>query len=85
MEKMYWKAVIRYGHVGRKNEVSVARHLVFPKGTQIYEVIKEVNSMPGTKNNCIQSVYEVTEEEYLFGIEREKDDFFLQNLFDASA
>lgn len=33
MEMMYWKAVIRYGHVGRRNEVSVARHLVYSKGT----------------------------------------------------
>lgn len=50
---MYWKAVIRYGHVGKKNEISVARYLEFPKGTQIYEVIKVIHSMPGTKNNCI--------------------------------
>lgn len=72
MEMMYWKAVIRYGHVGRINEVSVARHLMFQKGTLIYEVIKEINSMPGTKNNCIQSVYEITEEEFLRELKRRK-------------
>lgn len=85
MVMMYWKAVIRYGHVGRRNEVSVARHLMFKKGTLIYEVVKEIHSMPGTKNNCIQSVYEITEEEYLCGIEREKDDFYLRNLFSLGA
>jgi len=85
MEMMYWKAVIRYGHVGRRNEVSVARHLKFPEGTLIYEVIKEIYSMPGTKNNCIQSVYEVTEEEFLRGVESEKDNFYLQNLFQSGA
>lgn len=85
MEMMYWKAVIRYGHVGRRNEISVARHLVFPKGTLIYEVIQEVNSMPGTKNNCIQSVYEITKDDYFQGIEREKDNFYLKSLFRISA
>lgn len=65
---MYWKAVVSYGHVGRKNEVSVARHLEFPKGTQIYEVIKVVNSMPVTKNNSIWSIYEITVEQYRSGL-----------------
>lgn len=85
MEMMYWKAVIRYGHVGHRNEVSIARHLMFQKGTLIYEVIKEINSMPGTKNNCIQSVYEITEEEFLKGIKEEKNNFYLQNLFQLGA
>lgn len=85
MGQMYWKAVIRYGHVGKKNEVSVARHLEFPKGTQIYEVIKVIYSMPGTKNKCIQSVCEITENEFLQGIELEKNNFYLQNLFQKGA
>ena len=77
--------MIRYGHVGRRNDVSVARHLIFPKGTLIYDVIKEIYSIPGAKSNCIQSVYEVTEEEFLWGIEEEKDNFYLQNLFQLGA
>lgn len=67
MKQDYWKTVIRYGHVGYRNEVSVARFLAFESGTMIYDVIKGINQMPGTKNNCIQSVYQVTEAEYIVG------------------
>jgi len=82
---MYWKAVIRYGHVGKRNEISVARYLEFPKGTQIYEVIQVINSMPGTKNNCIQSICEITKSDFLHGLEQEKNNFYLQSLFQVVA
>lgn len=85
MEVMYWKAIIKYGHVGHRNEVCVARHLVFPSDTRIEEVIAEVNQMPGTKNNCIQSLYQIRKEDYERGKELEKDNFYLQNLFGESA
>jgi len=85
MKKDYWKAVIRYGHVGYRNEVSVARFLAFEASTRIYDVIKEVNQMPGTKNNCIQSIYQITESEYEVGKEAEKENFYLQKLFDIGA
>lgn len=41
--------------------------------------------MPGTKNNCIQSVCEITESEFLQGIELEKNNFYLKNLFQEGA
>lgn len=77
----YWKAIIRYGHVGYGNEVSVARYLKFDIDTTVYDVIKEINQMPGTKNNCIQSVYKITPQEYQVGKQTEKDNFYLQDLF----
>lgn len=85
MEKEYWKVVVRYGHVGYRNEVSVARHLAFEKGTTIVDVIQEVHQMPGTKNNCIQSAYLITKEAYDTGKSEEEDNYYLQNLFSNGA
>lgn len=81
----YWKAVIRYGHVGRRNEISVARHMEFPKDTMVYDVIREIHSMPGTKNNCIASVHTITRQEYETGKKEEQHNFYLQNLFPEGA
>lgn len=81
----YWKAVIRYGHLGRNKEVSVARHLEFPKETKVCEVMDVVSTMPGTKGNCIVSIREITEIEFLSGKDLEQENFYLKNLFAAVA
>ena len=84
MEFKFWKAVIRYGHVGYRNEVSVARYLVFDSESNITDVMTEVNNMPGTKNKCIVSLNQITKEEYLNGKKMELEDFYLQNMFEKS-
>lgn len=65
MEWKYWKVVIKYGHVGRRNEVSVARYMVFPSSATIIDVMEELKQMPGTKNNCVCSIEPISLEEYL--------------------
>ena len=81
MQYKYWKAVIRYGHVGYQNEVSVARYLVFDSNSHSTDVMTEVQTMPGTKNKCIVLLNQIAEEEYLNGKKLEQKDFYLQNLF----
>lgn len=41
--------------------------------------------MPGTKNNCIQSICEITKSDFLHGLEQEKNNFYLQSLFQVVA
>lgn len=85
MQFKYWKAVIQYGHVGRRNEVSVARYMVFPANTTIQDVVEEVNHMPGTKCNCLVSVQSVSRKAYIDGKKQENENFYLKNLFQFGA
>lgn len=85
MSVRYWKVVLRYGHVGHRNEVSIARYLVFPLGATIQNVIAAVKKMPGTKNNGIDSIQEISYEEYVIGKRNEQENFYLQNLFNQSS
>lgn len=84
MKLEFWKAVIRYGHVGQGNEVSVARYLAFEQGTNIYTVMEEIKTMPGTKNKSIQTIVKITEDDYLDGKLAERDNFYLQDLFNEN-
>jgi len=61
--------------------VSVARHLFFPVGTKIEDIIADINQMPSTKNNYIQSLYQIRKEDYERGKELENDNFYLKNLY----
>lgn len=81
MEMKYWKVIVRYGHVGKGNEISIARHLVVPREVSLVEVMDLVSQMPGTKVNPVVSAREISLEEYLEGHRREKEDFYLKNLF----
>jgi hypothetical protein len=46
----YWKVVLRYGHVRKKNEVSVARFLVTEASYNPIIVMDLASTMPGVKN-----------------------------------
>lgn len=81
MEFTYWKVVIRYGHVGKRNEISVARHLVTAINTTTIDVMNLVETMPGTKNRALVSIKEIALYEYLQGVREEKENFYLQRLF----
>lgn len=82
MEWTYWKAVMRYGHVGKRKEVSVARYLVTTSHATTIDVMDLIEEMPGTKNRAMLSIVRVEMEEYLEGIRLEKENFFLQRLFE---
>ena len=49
MEWSYWKVVCKYGHVGCRKEVSVARHLRLPLEATLLEAIEVAKNMPGVK------------------------------------
>lgn len=83
LEWTYWKAVVRYGHVGKRNEVSVARYLVMPGDATTIDVMSLIEKMPGTKNRAMASIQKIDHMEYLEGVRAEKEDFFLQSLFDG--
>lgn len=84
MSLKYWKAVLQYGYVGHRNEISVARHLAFPKKATINDVINTVKTMPGTKNHCIVSIEPISYQEYVIGKRKEQENFYLQRLFNKS-
>ncbi|MBR2076367.1 MAG: hypothetical protein IKG65_03925 [Exiguobacterium sp.] len=83
MEWSYWKAVVRYGHVGKRKEISVARYLVMPEYSTMIDVMNVIDQMPGTKNRAMISLRRVDVLEYLEGIRDEKENFFLQRLFEG--
>jgi len=83
MEWSYWKAVVRYGHVGKGKEISVARYLVMPGGSTTVDVMAVITEMPGTKKRSVGSIRKIDRLEYLEGLRAEKENFFLQRLFDG--
>lgn len=84
MSFQHWKVIVRYGHVGLRNEISVARHLVFESSKGISDIINFVEEMPGTKRNPVVSIKKISFEEYLLGTRKEKEDFYLKNLYEKS-
>lgn len=83
MEWSYWKAVVRYGHVGKGKEISVARYLVMPDNSTTVDVMAVITEMPGTKKRSVGSIRKIDHLEYLEGLRAEKENFFLQRLFDG--
>ncbi len=77
----YWKVVMRYGHIGKGKEVSVARYLVTPSNATTIDVMDLIEEMPGTKSRAMLSIMKVEQEEYLEGVRLERENFFLQRLF----
>ncbi|WP_142828594.1 hypothetical protein [Planococcus soli] len=82
MEWNYWKVVLRYGHVGHRREVRVARHIAAPSHFSSVDVMDLIKEMPGTKRRAMLSIVKIEMEEYLEGMRLEKENFFLQQLFD---
>lgn len=80
MKWKYWKVVLRYGHVGKSNEVSVARFLVTEASYNPIAVMDLTSEMPGVKNNGLLSLKEINQEEYLTGKRLEVENIYLQNL-----
>lgn len=82
----YWKVVCRYGHVGRKNEISVSRYLhTIIKDCTLMDVIKIVSEMPGVKKgstvfHSIVKAIPITKEQYEEGKIEEKQNLYLKKL-----
>lgn len=80
MAEKYWKVVCCYGHVGHRNEVSVARYLVTGKDAKLLDVYALAAQMPGVKHRGVRTVRPITKEDYIEGKTEEKNDFYLQKL-----
>ncbi len=80
VEWKYWKVVLRYGHVGKRKDVTVARYLVTPAHYNLVMVMDIGKEMPGVKCGGVIGLTEVGAEEYLAGKRKEKESFYLQKL-----
>lgn len=80
MEWSYWKVVCRYGHVKKRKEVSVARHLQMPLEATIVDVLDLAQNMPGVKNRGLVYAKRITYEEFSIGRLEEQENFYLQKL-----
>jgi len=80
MEASYWKMIMKYGHVGFRKEISIARHVVMPKEYTLLDVMAFAQQMPGVKAKGILSVRQITVEEYLIGHRNEAENFYLQKM-----
>jgi hypothetical protein len=78
--KRYWKVTVRYGHVGKRKEVSIARYIETKFNENILDVVDLVSEMPGVKSRGVQSVHPIGPIEYEVGKLLEKDNFYLQKL-----
>lgn len=85
MDWSYWKAVVRYGHVGKHKEISVARYLVMPQNSTMVDVMTVIDEMPGTKSRAVISLRKIDYVAYLEGLRSEKENFFLQRLFNGKS
>lgn len=79
----YWRAVVWYGHVGKGKEISVARYLVMPGDLTMIDLMAVINEMPETKKRPVTSLRKIDHTEYLEGVRAEKENFFLQRLFEG--
>ena len=80
MRWKYWKVVLRYGHVGKRNEISVARYLVTEEDHTPIVVMDQAADMPGVKHNGVISVKEIKQDEFMEGKRLEQENFFLQKM-----
>lgn len=76
----YWKVVLRYGHVGKRNEISVARYLVTQSFYTPILVMDQAANMPGVKHNGVTSIKEITRNEFIAGKRLEQENFYLQKM-----
>ncbi len=76
---VYIKAVLQGGHVGSGRHHEMTRHLIVDN---IIDVLKLSNTMPRVKKKkharALIKCNQITREEYLKGIEQEKEDSYLK-------
>lgn len=80
MAERYWKVVVKYGHVGRRNEVSVPRFIQTNSEQTILDVYRIAGGMPGVKNRGVYCVEPIDELKYVDGKKREEENLYIQKL-----
>ena len=80
MSKRFWKVIVRYGHVGRGKEVSVARYICTQGNENITDASRIVENMPGVKVRGVGCIFEVSRDSYLNGKAAEPNNLYLQKL-----
>jgi hypothetical protein len=80
MEWRYWKAICRYGHVGRRNEVSVARYVRTEVNCTIIDAMDLVSNMPGVKDDGIAFIEQIDKITFEIGKSKESMNLYLQKL-----
>lgn len=83
--KKYWKVVCRYGHVGRRKEVSISRYLKTDSHYDLIDVLEIISKMPGVKRgdnlfNSIVKAESINRELYEAGKKEEKQNIYLQKM-----
>ena len=73
----YWKVICRYGHVGLRNEVSVARYLQTDNSVSIIDARHIASQMPGVKSNGVLMIGAIDENTYMLGKQAEKNNFYI--------
>ena len=81
MKQKHWKVVLRYGHVGRGKCMTVPRYLETKPHFTIIDVINLAEEMPGVKAQGVIEAKPISKKEYIAGKEKNKDNFYLQKLF----
>ncbi|WP_233880821.1 hypothetical protein [Virgibacillus halodenitrificans] len=81
----YWRVICRYGHVGRKKEISVARYIRTENACNLMDVLNIASRMPGVKKrkDITHSIVEakcINKNQYEQGIEVEEQNLYVQNL-----
>jgi hypothetical protein len=80
MEWRYWKAVCQYGHVGRRNEVSVARYIRTEGHCTIIDAMDLVSKMPGVKDDGVAFIEQIDQTTFEIGKSSESLNLYLQKL-----
>ena len=80
MDWRYWKTICRYGHVGRRNEISVARYIRTGPDCTIIEAMDLVSKMPGVKDNGVTFIEQIDKMSYEMGKSSESMNLYLQKL-----
>ena len=84
MNERYWKAIVRYGHLGRNREVSVARYIATQPNENILDAFNILENMPGTKSRAVLQLFEINHATYLHGKVNEKSNFYLQSIMSCN-
>lgn len=85
MNKRYWKAILRYGHLGFNKEISIARFVETDGKATIVDVMQIVSNMPAVKHRGLVCVHPIDRTTYENGKLEERENYYLQRLFAHSS
>lgn len=80
MKYKYWRAALRYGHVKKGKEVSVARYIQSEPEFGIVDVMNLVQDMPGVKSRGALRIKRIDEAAFERGKLEEQNNFYLLKL-----